>query len=47
MTFCTAAAAMQLGSFLLHKIDLRAQLLLGMMIYAISVYLSQFATTFS
>jgi hypothetical protein len=38
--------AMQLGSYLLHKIDLRLQLLLGMSIYALSVLLAQFPTSF-
>jgi len=47
LTYVTCAAAMQLGSFLLHKIDLRLQLLIGSAIFSSAIYLCQFPTNYT
>jgi hypothetical protein len=45
LTYVSCSISMQLGSWLFHKIDMRLQLLIGSLIFAASIYLSQFAET--
>lgn len=46
VTFMFITGAMQLGAWLLHKIDLRLQILLGVVIYCLSIFVAQFMPTF-
>ena len=41
------AIAMQIGAWLMHKISLKLQILLGTVIFTSAVYLSQFAQTYT
>lgn len=45
ITYACCSISMQLGAYLFHKIDLRLQLLIGSVVYACAIYLSQFADT--
>jgi MFS family permease len=46
-TYAVGSIAMQLGSYLMDRIHPRLQMSLGMVIFALSIYCAQFATTFT